>query len=654
MHDSDERFPPPLCHPGTREAVIYRILDWYGYQQGPGKPIMWVYAPAGYGKTAVAGTVAEKLEEKSGKLKFNPVGATFFFWRTSPERNSPARFIITLAYQLSMSIPKLAPHVENAVKQNPMILTKTLEIQLRKLIIEPFKALGDTKDIRNRLIIVDGLDECINSDRESRVERKYAEDRETVQVRVLNLIRSLVSHQLPLFFLILSRPEVWIKQHLESQQFKDVVEPLDLYEVGDHMNDVEIFVRAELSRLGLGKEDLVERVVREAGGHMLYAATLIRHIEDPYGDPRLRLQNLLGDHSNSSPDLSHSTPFSSLYELYRQILRSCPEGVRSVMIEALEDIDVANNDFAPDVDMDRALSVLDRLSGRVPGAGFMALRGLHAVLNLSFTDAWKGKTMGPIRTLLPFRQDIFFIHSSFREFLTNARVSLEFHVDWKTGCRRLLLGCLNYMASIRLDSEVDEDHLRYALARWPLLWRRWSYTQPEFADLLKMFQKLLSIDFKACFVHVFTIDRTLLYDAHPSFLLCINGSHKYIFSGKDMDMYESERLAKEAISHVVASHKAAMLHLLQTSHIYANDWSSLFFNALFHYLLDLSKSGEGVDWELDIVVQGLKTLRVHRKVFDKLMKDVDKTAHVYVDDYPEEGEEMGNYEALCGLIQCVV
>ncbi|RXW18902.1 hypothetical protein EST38_g6952 [Candolleomyces aberdarensis] len=121
MHDSDERFPPPLYHPGTREAVIYRILDWYGYQAGPGKPIMWVHAPAGYGKTAVAGTIADKLEDKLKELNFNPIGATFFFWRTSAERNSPARFVVTVANQLCMSIPELAPYIEGAVKRNPMI-----------------------------------------------------------------------------------------------------------------------------------------------------------------------------------------------------------------------------------------------------------------------------------------------------------------------------------------------------------------------------------------------------------------------------------------------------------------------------------------------------------------------------------------------------
>ncbi|KAJ2937073.1 hypothetical protein H1R20_g19, partial [Candolleomyces eurysporus] len=187
MHDSEERSTPPVCHPGTREAVVVRIQDWYGNQVGLRKPIMWVHAPAGYGKTAIAGTVSKMLEETVG-LDSSLLGATFFFWRTSPERNSPARFIITIAYQLAISIPELAPYIENAVKRNPMILWKRLEVQLVKLVVEPFKSLGELEDIPNRLVIIDGLDECINSGQESRVEKKYAEDREEVQVRVPELI----------------------------------------------------------------------------------------------------------------------------------------------------------------------------------------------------------------------------------------------------------------------------------------------------------------------------------------------------------------------------------------------------------------------------------------------------------------------------------
>ncbi|KAJ2915779.1 hypothetical protein MD484_g4657, partial [Candolleomyces efflorescens] len=355
MHDSDERFPPPRCHAGTRQAVIYHVFDWYGYQQRPGKPIMWIYAPAGYGKTAVAGTVSEKLEEEAEELGFGLIGATFFFWRTSAERNSPARFIITLTYQLSISIPELVPHIERAVKQDPMIFSKVLEVQLMKLIIGPFKALGDTSHMPNRLIIIDGLDECINSDQESRVQKKYAEDQERVQVRVLDLIHTLASHSLPLSFLILSRLEPWIKQHIESPKFRNLVDSIDLYEVGDNMNDVEKFVRKELTRIGVDDECLAKRLVQRAGGHMLYASTVIRHIDDPNHDPRTRLQSLLGGSSSSNHDLTHSTPFSSLHELYRQILQSCHEGNSRTMVEVLGELMIPKIrlDFLIEADLDQ-------------------------------------------------------------------------------------------------------------------------------------------------------------------------------------------------------------------------------------------------------------------------------------------------------------
>jgi hypothetical protein len=127
-----------------------------------------------YGKTAVAGTVKEKLDIMG--LGFdNPVGA-IFFWRTSPERNSPALFVITLAYQFAGSIPELQPHVDAVIKSKPGIVTLALECQLDEL--TPFKSLGNLEKEPIRLIIVDWIDECITSDRESCMGKKYDEDEE--------------------------------------------------------------------------------------------------------------------------------------------------------------------------------------------------------------------------------------------------------------------------------------------------------------------------------------------------------------------------------------------------------------------------------------------------------------------------------------------
>ena len=100
IHESNELYPPPLCHPGTRDVVVGRVTGWYFDQSGQKKGIMWVHAPMGFGKTAVAGTVTEKLKAMANKPSFTPIGATFFFWRNAPKRSSPAHFILTLAYQL--------------------------------------------------------------------------------------------------------------------------------------------------------------------------------------------------------------------------------------------------------------------------------------------------------------------------------------------------------------------------------------------------------------------------------------------------------------------------------------------------------------------------------------------------------------------------
>ncbi|KAJ2922611.1 hypothetical protein H1R20_g14473, partial [Candolleomyces eurysporus] len=652
MHDSDERFPPPLCHPGTRETVIYRILDWYGYKQGPRKPIMWVYAPAGYGKTAIAGTVAERLEDKSAELDFCPIGATFFFWRTSMERNSPARFIITLAYQLATSIPELTLHIENAVKRNPMILSKALEEQLKKLIVQPFKALGETRDIPNRLIVIDGLDECINSDQESRIEKQYAEDQETAQIRVLDLIHALASHQLPLSFLILSRPEAWIKQHIESQKFKDLVDFVDLCEVGDHLKDVETFVTAELSRLGLDEEDLVERLVRRAGRHMLYASTVIRHIDCPYGDPRLWLENILKGDSSPNPDLAQSTPFSSLHELYRQILQSCPQRNRSVMIEVLEEIVALDEGgISGHLDMERAFSIVDHLSGRVPGTGMKAVRGLHAVLNLSGEKDCMGNRVSGLRI---------FTHSSFPEFLLDPHLFLEFRVNVQKGRERLLSGCLRYLSSITLDSKVDADHIRFAVADWTWLWfcwvHRWRERASETPMLLNMFQKLLSIDLMPCFVHPFTLGDPDEVGSSGGFVTAISnaGTDNCIIplGAAGRTLYNSEPLARQAVSHVTACYKAAVVHLLKTYIPYSNYYNILFICAVSGFLTDLRiLLGKPGDWGSDTVVHALNALkRESPEHFVKLMVGVYKAAHFNFSIFPTVDETRRSYEALIAFI----
>ncbi|RXW19296.1 hypothetical protein EST38_g6557 [Candolleomyces aberdarensis] len=612
MHDSEERYPPPLCHPGTCEAVIARIEEWYGFEIPPKKKIMWVYAPAGYGKTAVAGTVSKKLEIRTD-LDFNPIGATFFFWRTSPERNSPMRFIITLAYQLAMSIPELTPHIETAVKRNPMILNKALEAQLMKLIVEPFKSLGELDDIPHRLIVVDGLDECINSDQESRVEKQYAEDQEHAQIRVLDLILTLQSHHLPLCFLIFSRPEPWIKQHIESWSFQAVTEMLNLYKVGDHMKDVETFVRNELARIAESLdpqpddkdewpgENLVQRLVRRTDGHILYAATAIRHIGIPYEDPRQRLQDLLEWHLHLTPALSHSTSFSSLHELYRQIIRSCPLGNRDAMVEVLEDILAPPDVFESHVGVHRALDILDRISCRMPGRGIKAIRSLHAVIRL--VNDQDGS---------PNHEPEFFYHSSFHEFLRkHPRLLPGVTIDVQKGVRRLLVGCLKSLSSINLNSRLDEEHLKFALSKWAYLWLEWKpFNEPEYSSELTA---LLAVDLTACFIQELSSNsqfpsslRLCLEDLyHPTANLIVDGK-RFLWS-----IHTS--FVEDAVLHLRSSILGALLHVLDSDYFGRNHQHLLRPDALPAFMaIYMAQLYENRPPGFEIAVQAFRRLQLEQ------------------------------------------
>ncbi|KAJ2925166.1 hypothetical protein H1R20_g11932, partial [Candolleomyces eurysporus] len=566
MHESDERYPPPLCHPGTREVVVTRIVGWYLDNNRGKKHIMWVQAPAGYGKTAVAGTVTEKLKAMKNELGFNPVGAAFFFWRTSPERNSPSRFIITLAYQLAESIPELRPRIEAVVKSKPGIVKMALEIQLVELIVQSFKCLPDFNAMPNRVIIVDGIDECINSDRESRVQKQYAELQEIVQIRVLNLIHCLQSHHLPLSFLILSRPEAWIKRHLESSHFREIVEPLDLREVGDHMSDVKRYVRVELSRIAAshGLEGVEEEwpeeawLVSESDGHILYAATVIRHIDDPYGDPRQLLKDIVNNSAKSSP-VSHSTPLLSLHELYRQIMRSCPERNRTLMLEVLEDaIAFRIRNIVRRLPCGKVLELLDRLSSRSLGSGIKALRPLHAVLRI-------GSMNEPMYSL--------FFHSSFTEFLSTPPISMEFSVDLNRGQERLLSNMLNCMTSITMNtiSEQLEEHILFSLNNWCPLWSRLSLGlfQISRAAHICMIEKMLALDLSACLIRSYlSIDDSQKRNRyHSPVWRLFSSPEPSNFLIQPMQFTECGSIIHTATSHTKSSVEAAFISLLQSTEL---------------------------------------------------------------------------------------
>ena len=94
---------------------------------------MWLFGPAGAGKSAIAQTIAEMCH------RLGILMASFFWSRNAADRNDATCLIASLAYQLIVTIPQMRMHVESAVENDPMLISHSLEAQMESLIIEPLE-----------------------------------------------------------------------------------------------------------------------------------------------------------------------------------------------------------------------------------------------------------------------------------------------------------------------------------------------------------------------------------------------------------------------------------------------------------------------------------------------------------------------------------
>ena len=198
MHDSSTRYDPPKCHPGTRHAILEQLIQWiFGHDSEA--LIMWLYGPAGAGKSAILQTIAEMC------TKLNILLASFFFSRADGTRNHPNSLVATIAYQIRQRILEIAAMLDGTIERDPMIFEKTLNVQIDILIVKPFQTLvesGFFSFLTPHLILIDGLDECNDEHHRRTVLRAIA--------------CAICEHHLPFIFLVSSRPETDIRMSFNS------------------------------------------------------------------------------------------------------------------------------------------------------------------------------------------------------------------------------------------------------------------------------------------------------------------------------------------------------------------------------------------------------------------------------------------------------
>ena len=249
---------------------------------------------AGTGKSTISRTVASSLSH-DGRL-----GASFFFKRGEANRTNINNFFTTIARQLAVRRPSVAPYIAGAIEADSSLLLRTAgREQFTKLIIEPlsrWQEAGGEPQAFSLVIVIDALDECENDEDIKYVIRLFSQAQPAPPLR--------------LKILITSRPELPIR--LGFSKIGNTYTEAVLHNVptSNIEHDLEVFINHEL---GLIREDYndtvsVERhlpshwptitdvqvLVKMAVPLFIFAATACRFIGDRrIGNPEEQLAHIL-------------------------------------------------------------------------------------------------------------------------------------------------------------------------------------------------------------------------------------------------------------------------------------------------------------------------------------------------------------------------
>ncbi|KAJ2917560.1 hypothetical protein MD484_g2876, partial [Candolleomyces efflorescens] len=339
IHDSAERCDAPKCHPETRIAVQEDLYDWIVHgdrgSEHPSK-IKWVTGPAGTGKTAVMGSLAERCA--AGGL----LAATFFFasWSTSAGRRRKTAFVTTIAYQLAQHREDLNNAISDAIERSPGIFDKKLQIQMEVLVLAPLREITgtpDRPDLRG-VILIDGLDECEAEQYHdaSSAATKGARENAHDQLEILQVLRTAsLDPSFPFRIVVASRPERVFREFFDPENNSKAFSPkLDLHEDYNAEADIALFLKAHLNRIrrryNLSSSwplpQTIQTLVENASGQFIYAATVIRFLdESPRAPPDSQLKSIL--EMRTTPT---SNPLEQLDALYSHVLKSSPNPILSV------------------------------------------------------------------------------------------------------------------------------------------------------------------------------------------------------------------------------------------------------------------------------------------------------------------------------------
>jgi hypothetical protein len=376
---------------------------------------------AGTGKSTIARTVARRYFEKKR------LGASFFFTKGGGDVGHAGRFVTSVAVQLANGVPSLRRYICDVVTERSDITSQSLWDQWHQLVLRPLSKLDGNGCHSSYVLVVDALDECDDD----------------INIRIiLQLLadaRSLQRVQLRVF--LTSRPEIPIRyefNQIPDAERQDFVLHSISPSIIDH--DISTFLVYDLGLIG--KEDAQEpgwpgseairRLVKNAGGLFIWAATACRFIrEGQFAEDRL---HMLLEGSNGPV-----MPEEHLSRIYITVLRNSIQP-HSFEHERQRLYGMLRQFLGSIVALFSPLSVksLSGLLHTTKQQVDRALKNLHAILDIPNDQA------RPLRLH----------HPSFRDFLLDKDRCRDtnFQVDEKEVHQMLAANCIQLMSkSLKQD-----------------------------------------------------------------------------------------------------------------------------------------------------------------------------------------------------------
>ncbi|KAJ7580860.1 hypothetical protein C8J56DRAFT_960990, partial [Mycena floridula] len=357
-----------VCAENTRGAVLKKLDEW---ALGNGDSIALLHGPAGAGKSTIAHTVAQKCDQR-GCLAFS-----YFFSRRYGTRSDLSAFVPSLVYALSRStgLRSIEDAVNQALQSNSGMFRQNLEGQMTSILDIIIPILSAKRSPRPMVVVIDGLDEY--NENEGRIRMRH----------FVGLLINTVVGRLHLQILFTSRPEA------------DIIEIFDALDISTDrvalqdfpaIEDVENYLRLEFHEIAhrrkLGADwpgpATVKSLAEKSEGIFAYASTLVRFVDNKFGDPRRNLEIAKGVHKGLDSLYIQVLEGAQSYPNSRLVIGAVAALCQPLSIEAVASLLQLSSVEDARLALRGCLSIMV-----IPDDGRSAIRPYHTSLQDFFKDS---------------------------------------------------------------------------------------------------------------------------------------------------------------------------------------------------------------------------------------------------------------------------